>query len=139
MKKKKNPLLKNPNVNNSKKKNSSNLLDNLGGWIPIVTGIFSLIGGLGNIASYISSSISEIKYYKILPEEYEKEKKQAEIRLNKYKDIFHPSYDEYLEILKKAKDTNSISVIKWERHYTTSEWTIHIPKIEELASYDFEK
>lgn len=51
MKKKNNPLLKNPNVNNSKKKNSSNLLDNLGGWIPIVTGIFSLIGGLGNIAS----------------------------------------------------------------------------------------
>ena len=94
---------------------------------------------LPKVYNFISSSISEIKYYKILPEEYEKEKKQAEDRLNKYKDIFHPSYDEYLKILKEAKDTNRISVIKWERHYSTSEWTIRIPKIEELATYKFEQ
>ena len=94
-----------------------------------------LLGGIISLISTISSWAYEVKFYKIMPEEYEKEVEQAEKR-KKMGDIFHPNYDEYLKMLKKAKDDNVMFIIKWERHFTKSEWTARIPKDEkELDSY----
>ena len=77
---------------------------------------------------YLRSMISlfeSVNYFEILPEEYDKEAKLAKER-KEYGDRFIPSYEEYLETLKRAHDQKLRSVIKWVRVFTNSSWSIKI-------------
>ena len=67
----------------------------------------------------------EIKLFEILPGEYEKEIKLAETR-KKNGDIFNPNYEEYIETLKKGYNEKKMMLIKWERHFSESQWTVCI-------------
>ena len=77
----------------------------------------------------------EIKYFRVLPEEYNKEVKLAKER-KKNGDTFSPTYEEYLSILEQGKKEKRIMVIKWERHYRKSNWVAHI--IEPYEQFEFE-
>ena len=131
-----NNIAKKLSLGKSKNTNTStNQTFDYKGWGKTLLNGLGLVGTIISLISSVSSLTYELKYYKILPEEYEKEVEQAEKR-KKMGDIFHPNYDEYLKILKKAKDDNVIFVIKWERHFTKSEWTARIPQDEkEFDSY----
>ncbi len=65
----------------------------------------------------------ETKFFEILPWEYNKEIKLAEER-KKNGDTFNPSYEEYINILKKGYSENKKMKIKWERHFSKSQWTV---------------
>ena len=98
---------------------------------------------LSNVVNVIPTIIKavkkgqfEIKYFKILPEETQKEKDLAEERKNNG-DTFHPSYKEYLSILDQGKKENQPMVIKWERNYSDSQWTVHI--LQPNENYEYEK
>ena len=82
----------------------------------------------------IKKGMSETKYFKILPEEYEKEVKLAKERKD-YGDTFYPNYEDYLDILKQGKDENKMMVIKWERKFSKSNWAAHI--IKDGESFNF--
>jgi len=75
--------------------------------------------------SFITHIFENINYFEISPEEYDKEVKLAKER-KEYGDQFIPSYEGYLETLKKAHDQNLRSEIKWVRVFTKSNWSIKI-------------
>ena len=91
----------------------------MGEFIPVIIGMIKPVKDL------ISEAIEETKYFNVYPEEYLKEVKLAKER-KKNGDTFHPSYDEYLDILAQAKKQNRMLIIKWERHFSDSQWTAHI-------------
>ena len=90
----------------------------------LVSGVVGLVRPLKDL---YEQAKEEIKYFEVFPGEYKKEVELAEER-KKNGDKFNPSYEEYLDILKKAKDEDSIVIIKWERHFSKSLWTAHIKK-----------
>ena len=75
--------------------------------------------------SLISQGVYEKKYFEVFPKEYDKEVKLARERL-KLHDLFYPSYEGYLRILKKARNDDRIAIIIWERYFWFSQWTIYI-------------
>ena len=89
--------------------------------------VSNVIGIVRPLKDLYEQAKEEIKFFEVLPEEYDKEVKLAEER-KENGDEFNPSYDEYLDILKKAKDEDAIVIIKWERHFSKSQWTAHIKK-----------
>ena len=66
-----------------------------------------------------------INYFEVSPENYDNEVKLAKER-KEYGDQFIPSYEEYLNTLKKAHDQNLRFVIKWVRLFSKSKWSIKI-------------
>ena len=102
-------------------------------------GVFEIaslsIQAIGVIIPVIVAAVQSshnIKYYKILPGEYPKEVKLAEER-KKNGDNFLPSYKKYINVLKQGRNANRTMVIKWERHFTKSEWTAFIYNGENFA------
>ena len=81
--------------------------------------------GIPYIIEAYQKGKEEIKFFDILPGEYQKEIKLAEQR-KKNGDTFHPSYDEYIKTLEKGYNESKMMVIKWERHYSKSQWTVAI-------------
>ena len=73
----------------------------------------------------IKKGKEEIQYFEVLPGEFNKEVKLAEQR-KKYGDDFNPSYDEYIDTLRQWKINNYVVKIKWERHYSKSQWTAFV-------------
>ncbi len=98
--------------------------------------VSSVLNVIPTIIKEVKKGQFEIKYFKILPEETQKEKDLAEERKNNG-DTFHPSYKEYLSILDQGKKENQPMVIKWERHYSKSQWTVHI--LQPNDNYEYEK
>ena len=97
--------------------------------------VSNVINVIPTIIKEIKKGQFEIKYFKILPEETQKEKDLAEERKNNG-DTFHPSYKEYLSILDQGKKENQTMVIKWERHYSKSQWTAHILQPNDKFEYE---
>ena len=83
------------------------------------------IAGLGipYIIEAYNKGKEETKFFDILPGEYKKEIALAEER-KKNGDQFNPSYDEYIDTLKRGYSENRMMLIKWERHYSKSQWTV---------------
>ena len=77
------------------------------------------------LSQFFVHLFESVNYFEILPEEYDKEVKLAKER-KEYGDQFIPSYEEYLETLKRAHDQKLRSVIKWVRVFTKSNWSIKI-------------
>ncbi len=97
-------------------------------------GISTIASIVPSIVGAIKRGASETKYFKVLPEEYEKEVKLAKER-KEYGDTFFPDYDSYLDILRQGRDEKKIMVIKWERKYSKSNWVAHI--IQEGEQFNF--
>ena len=93
----------------------------------MVSVISSIIGLIKPLKDLYDQAKEEIKYFEVFSEEYQKEVDLAKERKNNG-DKFYPSYEEYIDILKQAKDKNAIVTIKWERHFSESQWTTHIKK-----------
>ena len=88
----------------------------------IISIVSTAIGIIPIIVTAIEKGKEEIKYFNVLPGEFNKEVQLAKDRKNNG-DKFNPSYEEYIETLRQGKIRNCIVQIKWERHYSKSEWT----------------
>ena len=89
--------------------------------------VSSLVGLVKPIKDLYDKAKEEIKCFEVFPGEYQKEVDLAEERKN-HGDKFNPSYEEYIDTLKEAKDKDAIAIIKWERHFSKSQWTAYIKK-----------
>ena len=78
-----------------------------------------------NFSKSIIHLFESVNYFEISPEEYDKEVKLAKER-KEYGDQFIPSYEEFLDTLKRAHDQNLRFIIKWVRLFSKSKWSIKI-------------
>ena len=87
--------------------------------------VATVVGLSVTVAEKVTEAKEETQYFEVLPGEFNKEVKLAKER-KEYGDKFNPSYEEYIETLRRARIQNRTIKIKWERHWTKSQWTAYL-------------
>ena len=91
----------------------------------VATIVSTVVGLTVTVVDKVKEGKEEIQYFDVLPGEFYKEVELAKER-KKYGDKFNPSYEEYIETLRRARKQNRIIKIKWERHWSKSQWTAYL-------------